>query len=489
MQPDNPMAWPKQTDQDRINRYTHNDLLYNADHFAAFSIKAEKDFSLRYQKLRYIVANFSGIVSRTMADMLFGDNLTVDVKDKNGQGFIDSLIETNDFFTQLWESAVCNSRRGDAVFKLRVGKRHPRDEQSTIIIEETTPAIYFPVFERNMTRFVPKQEVIAEVFKADGVTILHKEIHEPGFIFNEVYTYDETKKAIIAKLNPAQYGFKEEEPTGIKRPLVVHTPNIRDGNGYFGTSDYNDLETLFFALNNRITKMDNILDKHSDPILAVPPGVLDEGGKIRKEALGMFEVDNEQAGFNKPEYIVWNANLEAAEKQVDKLVDMLYMFSEVSPATTGMEREGVAESGRALKFRMISTIRKRNRKLRHYDMAIKNILLIAQELALEHGIKIEDSSPTTAERPQLKWNDRIINDEVEAVEIATSRIDNGTWSRADAISDLDRLSPEDAAKKVLEIDKENTAALPAPVESGLNGSGTGKPGPSDPNANSNPAGK
>jgi uncharacterized protein YggL (DUF469 family) len=473
-QDENPLVWPRRPDRERIQRYAHSDKLYSGDHFGAFKIKLEKDFTERYQKIRYIVGNFAGLMSRVMADMLFSQNLKIDVQDNKTQRFLDAVIEENDLYTQLWESGVCNSRRGDDVFKIRVGTRHKNDQQSSIIIEQFTPAMYFPVFNRQMARNTPEQDVIAEVFKEQGMTVLHKEIHEPGLIFHEVYNYSPDDGRIIGTLSPERFGFVEREDTKVKRSLVFHVPNVRDGYGFFGTGDYVDLESLFFGLNNRVTKIDNILDKHSDPILAVPPGVLDENGKVRKEALGMFEVDNETPGFNKPEYIVWNANLDAAEKEIDKLIDMLYMFSEVSPATLGMEKNGIAESGRALKFRMIATIRKRNRKMRYYDMALKYMLMTAQELALAHGVSVEKLQPAAPEKPQIKWNDRIVNDEVEAVDIATARIDNGTWSRSDAIADLDNISPDDAKKKVKEIDVEGGPAVPEPSNA-MSGNGTGQP--------------
>lgn len=474
MNKEDPLQWPRLPDEERINRYIHADKLYAGNHYDAFKIKGDRDFSTAYNRLRYIVGNFSKIVSNVMADMLFGENLTIEMNDQKTQKFIDSVVEQNDLFSQLWESAVSNSRRGDGVFKLRLGPLVKDSTTNTVIIEEVTPAKYFPVFDRSLPRYTPEQDVIAEIVKQASVTYLHKEIHEPGRIINEVYKYNPDNKKIISKEDPSVLDLPEEQDTKVDRSLIFHIPNVRDGSGFFGTSDYQDLESLFFALNNRMTKTDNILDKHSDPILAVPPGVLDENGKVRREALGMFEVDNQESGFNKPEYIVWNANLEAAEKQVDKLIDALWLFSEVAPATMGMDKDGAAESGKALKYRMIATIRKRNRKMRQYDNAIKYLLQTAQELAFAHGAKVEGLAPGPIEKPTLKWNDRIINDEAEAVEIATQRIDNGTWSRADAIADLDSVSPVEAKKKVAEIDKEHTTTAPPAPTNNQKGSGTGK---------------
>lgn len=477
MQKDNPLVFPKEVDKSRKQQYAHYDKIYFGQHFEAYLIKADKEVRERYAKLRYIVGNFGGLMSRVLADMLFGEPITIDVQDKNTQLFIDSVLEENQLLAQLYESALGNSRRGDACFKLRVGPRNPNDEQSSIIIEEFSPANYFPVLQQDMARNTPRQDVIAIVFKRNDKTYLHKEIHEPGRIINEVWGYDEKNEKLTSMQSPEEFGYEPVVETGVKRSLVFHIPNVRDGSGFWGTSDYKDLDPLFFALNNRMTAVDNILDKHSDPILAVPPGVLDEDGKVKKQALQMFEVDNENPGFNKPEYIIWNANLESAFKQIDKLIDMLFMFSEIAPASLGKEQGGggQAESGRALKFKLLATIRKRNRKVRYYDQALKDMLETAQELAIFHKVKMGDQIPKKAERPTVKWPDGVINDIVEETEMAIQRVDAGLESRVAAIARLDGITPDEAKKKVKEIDDESTANMPPALDPTTNPGGTGQP--------------
>lgn len=485
MQDEGPLVFPKKADRDRINRYNENDKLYFGDHFGAFNIRGDetdKKYPEVYRRLRYIVANFAGLMSRVLADMMFGETIVIDVKDDKLQQWIDDVVEDNQLLAQLYESELGNSRRGDAVFKLRIGQRNPSiaDSPMSIIIEEFTPAIYFPSLEQNMTRNVPKQDVVATVFNQQGKEYLHKEIHVPGKIYHEVYQYDSRENKIIANMRAEDFGYAEVEETGVNRSLIFHIPNVRDGSGFFGTSDYHDVKSLFFALNNRITKTDNILDKHSDPILAVPEGVLDEDGKVRKQALQMFEVDNQNPGFNKPEYIVWNANLDSAFKQIEKLVEMLFLFAEIAPASTGSDQGagGQAESGRALKFKLLSTIRKRNRKIRYYDQAIKDMLETAQELAAANGVSLNGYTPAKgkAERPTINWGDGVINDEVEATETAIKRVEAGLSSKADAIANLDGITPDEAKKKVKEIDAEATADLPAAPSNNLNGGGTGGAG-------------
>jgi SPP1 family phage portal protein len=482
MQDESPLKFPKKADTARKDQYAYYDSLFDGNHYSAFQVQSKRDFDARYNHLRYIVANFAKLMSDVMADMLFGEAITVDVKDDKTQDFLDGLQEQNQFQTQLYESALANSRRGDSCFKMRTGKRSETDTELSLIIEEFTPAIYFPQLSVTGARNTPDEDVIAIVFKQNGITYLHKETHRPGLILHEVYTYDERDGKVLATMKPEDFGFPAQEKTGVKRSLIFHVPNVRDGNGFWGTSDYKGLESLFFALNNRITSIDNILDKHGDPILAVPTGILDEDGKVKKEALGMYEVDNENPGFNKPEYIVWDANLDSAFKEIDKLIEMLFMFSEIAPASMGADQKGgMAESGRALKFKLLATIRKRNRKMRYYDQVIKDMLETAQELAKVQGIKVNGVTPEKVERPTLKWGDGVIRDDVEATETAVKRIDAGISSRADAIADLDRVTPEEARNKVQEIDKESSPAVPA-----IDNNVTGNPNPAVP-AGQNPA--
>lgn len=487
----NPLEFPDREDRDRIAQYDFYDKLYNGDHFEAFSIRGEDDFSGAYNKLRYVVPNFAGLISRVVADMLFGEKITIDFDDENTQKFADGLIEDNQLINQLYESALANSRRGDSVFKLRVGQRNPfiLTQPSSIIAEEVSPSIYFPEFDQNSPRYTPNQDMIAWTFQQAGNTYLHKEIHVPGYIYHEIYNYNPNSRKIINKVDQGLFGFDEIEETGIERSLVFHVPNFRDGNGFWGTSDYQGLTSLFFAINNRLTKTDNILDKHSDPILAVPPGVLDEDGSIRKEALGMFEVANDTPGFNKPEYIVWNANLESAEKEIDSLVDLLFTMAEVSPTAVGRDDKGGgrAESGRALKFRLLSAIRKRNRKIRYYDFAIKDMLKVSIELANAHLLKAGDVKPGDPDRPTIDWGDGVLNDIVEQTEVEIKRVDAGLSSRADSIARLDGLTPDEAKDKVKEIDEEsvldmkNNPLLNAAAGAGISPDGSvSKPKASEP---------
>jgi hypothetical protein len=49
-------------------------LLFDGNHFDAFKIKVDNElYNKNYSKLRYIVNNFPGLISKICADMLFGE--------------------------------------------------------------------------------------------------------------------------------------------------------------------------------------------------------------------------------------------------------------------------------------------------------------------------------------------------------------------------------------------------------------------------------
>ena len=68
----------------------------------------------------------------------------------------------------------------------------------------------------------------------------------------------------------------------------------------------------------------------------------------------------------------------------------LFLFSETSPSAYGLDKGGVAESGRALKFRLLRTIAKKHRKQLYYDDGLKELLTTAQEFAKANGLTCDD---------------------------------------------------------------------------------------------------
>ncbi len=438
----------KLLNEGRFKEYRVYEQLYLGQHFSAFSIKSE-DFKDHYARLRYVVCNFAGLTSKVIADMLFGEPMRF-IDEKN-QDFINALVFEKNLDTLFYEHSIANSYFGDNLFKIRI-------QDDEIFIEDQPPFLYLPELDPSNVRAKPKAINLAWVIDKGDDSYLIVERHAPPKIttaVGQILKKGETIKEITVEVANEILGtnFQAEVDTKINRFLIKHVPNPKP-RGHFGVSDYVDLKELLFALNNRMTKTDNILDKHSDPILAVPGDILDEEGKIRKEAFNMFEIGEDGA---KPEYIVWNANLDTAMKQIDKLVEFLFMFSETSPDVLGLG-QGQAESGRALKMRLLRTIAKRNRKKLYYDREIKDVIFTAELLVANGGYKISEDfknvKPKNPKPPETKWQDGIVNDEVERTEIAIQQVDGGLLSKKRAIMDLHDVQEKEADEILKEIEDE-----------------------------------
>lgn len=448
-----------QADKKRLTRYIYFEKLFRGQHFDAFKAYTEdSQFNAQYQSLNYVMVNFAGMISKIVADFLFGEKLTFKFENTEAQKWGEEFWKVNRLDLLLYESALSNSFAGDAVFKLRTGKRLPNDKEVSPILDALPPNIYFPKIDQFNIMAEPEKKELAWEIKIGDNNYLRREIHSIGKIENELWLMkgDELQEKVsLSLLDPK---LKEVETFNVDKHLIVHVPNWRIISSWEGISDYYDIDNLFFSINKRMTMVDNVLDKHTDPILMVPPGVLGEDGRPRKKDHRVIEMGDGEDG--KPEYVVWDASLENAFKHIEKLVEFLYMVGEVSPDVLGLGK-GTSDSGRALKFKLMRTLAKVNRKKRYYDYAIKELIYTAQVLSKNTGASVNGKKVTwEPEIPELNWQDGLPVDEVEQIDIESKSIDAGVTSKLDAMIRIYGYDEKTAEAKMREIDKETQIELP-----------------------------
>jgi len=439
-------TYPPKAHQERINTYQRFERLFLGQHKQVFAVTPQP-----YRMKRYIAANFAGLISRLSADLLFGEQPDFVAAQENeaGQEALTQIVTRNGLHTLNYESALSNSFRGDAVYKARWGKRTPQSEEPEAIIEEVPASIYFPELEEDDVRKVSRVTLawVKRDPKEARRLYLRAEVHEPGLIRHQLFDMGSAPAITVSGSNAAiSLGGKqlvqiplntleayaelpEEEQTGLDHIPVSHVPNFRYGSRFWGISDYEGLESLFESLNNRVSQIDEVLDKHVAPKIVLPPGFVDRDGKIRFDRMETIEL---HAGDQPPSYITWDAHLTAAFTQFDKLLDLLFMLSETAPSAFGLDKFGIAESGRALRLRLLRTLAKINRKRLYYDTALKQALLTAQILDVTHG-----SGGYEPAEPTIQWADGLPEDMVEMVEIEAQRLAAGNTSVESSVRRLD----------------------------------------------------
>ena len=376
--------------------------------------------------ISWVAVNFSALVCSLASDLLFGE-----APEFRGSDSLPDILEDNKMDALLQEMGYSGAFRGDTVLKVRYDERP--------IIESVNPSLFFPEFEGDGSREMSRATLawVKQVSQRNRPDYRHrylrKEIHEPGLIRNELFRMEGNQIGNRVDLStlPEYARVPEIEETGHDGLLVTHIPNWRIDTEFWGISDIWDLRALQRELSNRVSRIGDILDKHSSPKLLLPPGVMEFDERtqryyVRKETLEALEVDPEM-DTNLPRYLTWDARLESAFAQVDKLLELMMMVSETSPAALGMEKNGVSESGRALKYRLLRTLAKMNRKKRYFDAGLKEALYAAQVLEHVHGkgLKPEDV--------EIDWQDGLPNDDIETMEVVSAGRASGVMSLRRAI--------------------------------------------------------
>jgi len=270
-------TYPPRGHQERITAYARHEKLFLGQHKELFAIKPGA-----YQMLRYIVANLAGLISKLSADLLFGEqpDFVAPGDDAAADEALEQLVTRNNLHAVNYESALSNSFRGDAIYKARWGKRTAHSEQLEAIIEEVPAGIYFPELDEDDVRQVTRATLAwPKRDPSDPKKLyLRAEVHEPGIIQHLLYEMGSTTSVILADGQSPIVGkslrqvplaaleayaaLPEEEQTGLDHIPVFHVPNFRYGSRFWGISDYEGLEELFEALNNRMSQVDVVLDKH-----------------------------------------------------------------------------------------------------------------------------------------------------------------------------------------------------------------------------------
>jgi hypothetical protein len=221
--------------------------------------------------------------------------------------------------------------------------------------------------------------------------------------------------------------------------------NIADFVNGYGRSDYKGLEQLFGDIDNRIDQINSVLDEHADPWIGFPQGFLRNGIYDRSQGK-LFEKSG--TGTDSDISISqWDARLDSAFEAIDKLIEMVLFSSRISPALAGYVKGGVAESGRALKWRSIATFSMLNSKRRYWEDFFYNFFEMWKKFD-------EELESVDVEMLLIKWQDGLPLDTSEVVSDTNTAVQGGFMSKLTAIENTQELDPVEAQKELDQINVE-----------------------------------
>ncbi|AUM67399.1 hypothetical protein C0R09_18685 [Brevibacillus laterosporus] len=468
--------YPPHPHDKRIKRYRDNRKLAQGLHHDVFE-RVSNRLSKTQRDIIYISANLPGVIAKKSADFLFGEtpNISAGKENSEEQKAVERFIEENDLHIVNYESAIGNAYRGDSFYKIKWAQTWrgalPEDiDPYRVIIESQNPAYVFPETLRGSSKQIAAYHIAVPV-PADGSEgvewFLEVESHYPGKIIKREYrmnalSTNEDNEVISWKIYAEVTESHKEIKTGVPFPLVVHVPNFAYDDSWRGLDDLSEHLSLFDELNNRLSQIAVILDKHADPAIAIPAGLMDvdEDGRtvFHVGSLKVFEITGKDDVM--PKYITWDGQLDAAFKEIERILDVLLTVAELPAVALGKDNSGTSgSSGLSIKWRMNSLLAKINRKRQYYDKGLKNVLYIAQ--LLEHAQSTEKLNYTPT-WPKINFKDGLPDDEMEQANLMSIRTAGmPTISQRTAIKLLDGLTEEQVDEEMARIKSEQEFVDPS----------------------------
>ncbi len=449
-------AWPPQGERERLQKYQENKLLFKGRHNEVYKdwvrlLRDDKKATLE------LILNWHKRLSLLWADLLLSEppKFTSGKEGSNEQLELDSMLEDNGLLNTAYELVLDISRFGTGIFNVyNNGKKG--------VISVTPADTWFPVVDALNIKNV-LYHVLAQTYTVGAGEKMEKflqvQIHEKG-------KYTIRKYKIKDGVIRSEIQAPQVVTTGLSDFAIIPVNNIVTSDEVIGADDYADLDSVIQEMEIRIAQISRILDKHSDPNMYGDENALEEDpetGETTFRGGGKFFPVSQ--GGEKPGYLVWDAQLEANWKELDFLLSQLYILSETSAACFGDLKQGLAESGAALKRLMMAPLAKTQRIRMRLDPALKKALKLCSQF----------NAATDLSKVPLNifWKEGLPRDDKEDAEIMAIRTGatggDRTISRRTAIKRLDNMTDSEVDEEMDRIaeDEASTDPLsPAPFSRG-----------------------
>ncbi|MEW9697956.1 phage portal protein [Paenibacillus sp. SI8] len=498
--------YPPYNDIERLAKYERGRAFFDGKQAEMFDRASEllkgTPFSAQIQKL-FIAVNIMDALITKPADLMVGEPPTYESgnpDDTEEQRALNRIVEENDITQLIHEIVIGSGIRGDAWIKTYYGDRQDVGETVALglvapktapepIVEAVDASTVFPELTRGSRKrfkainiawveWVTTTSIpgiapfsLRKDDRVEEIPFLCVERHVPGFIVYERYRLYEAGVDSRFGVPVSTYSIGDKVATGrdddvvetgTARLLIHHVPYKTVDSEWAGIGGIEKLESVLLAISDRLVQIDYILWKHSDPTAYGPELDREADGSIRTGGK-YIPVSKEDAT---PGYMEWNGQLEAAFKELDILLGLVYQISETPQwlfGTTLAEDKGGSGTshtdGAAIKARFMPILSKVKRIRVHVDRAIRDALWTAMELENYANEGVDGFTPYEPVYPKINWKDGIPRDEKAEAEVYQIRTGNKpTIDVKSAIKRMDGVDDDKAAEIESRISDDEKAA-------------------------------
>lgn len=359
--------------KERQSNFVDGRKLYEGKFQEVFSDVWEKITSRYMNEQVMIAANLFRPLTDTFKMLAFKDDPKMTVGNKR----LDDYYTKGHILDILGKAFISQHAQGQTVFKIYLNSDNKYD------ISVVNPEMWIPVYDENNLNDVVCH-VVANTYEVNNTTnflgitdestekFLNAEIHYKGRYIKRLYRLDDFD--IIQRLEN-----EEEIATGLDDFCVIPCTHNATAWREWGKSAYADIMPIVEEIVVRLSNNSKILDKHSDPAVAVTDEMLSfdtETGHWYFDKSDVFKIGRDG---QMPQYITWDGNLQNSVEQLNRMMDLYFMLSGSNPQLFGQDVAGNL-SGEALAKIFIVPIAKTKEIIQALEVAANKAFGLALSL-------------------------------------------------------------------------------------------------------------
>lgn len=465
--------WPPFVDSERLEALAaYEALIENRVWDVYESARLSTDQKTKVQ----IAIAMPELLCNVWADALYGgeeaDPVDFEFEQDNVRDRFDEIWRENGGFDVLgWEGVFGTAFSGTGVWKLRRAYEGERRREE-VVIEEISPAIYFPRIRRDGRTI--ESVTLAYEEQGDGDKIMER--LEDHYLEGDQYVirYRTREQGKTDWLRWEGEGrAPEERPEGVDFLPFVDMHAKRWRGRYWGMSELHRQMSAFDEIDDRLSAIGEILDYHGAPLLVAPKSVM-FGGVFYKGVDRMLGAGSREDA-ELVRYVTFDGMIDQQIAAIDKVIELMALTAEVPLPYFGIT-EGATYSGSAIRLRLQNYLKKAARWARKDTERIRALSQMALRLSGEFG-ESDDLVPT-----KVNYGDPLPADDFENSQIESTLVGAKLSARKTSITRLRRVDDVDEEMKLIESETEAdvTAAQarvgpPAPAGLGAAGIEAGTP--------------
>lgn len=293
--------------------------------------------------------NFFKLIVNKLDSLLFSNDWIIHTGDIETDRIVNSLIERVDWISGIRKAVRLCEIYGDSIVKTYKNG-----------ISSCAPYNGYKVVDKtniNNTKWYVLKELLYEnSFDinsdiAASPTHIRILISGAGFDFEQVYEYNGNLEA--GRLGkPVRFKYKDRwiPKSGRYYYSDVDAHSVQwlsvntEDDGLYGKSAFDNVKYLVFALENRLSIDNFVLDAHGLPLLILGHTLFDGNEQTKSYKLKLinnqFLVDNTMGDGIKAKYLTWDGHLDNSKQVRDDLLGYFYELSEMGRTYLSGEYQG-----------------------------------------------------------------------------------------------------------------------------------------------------